>query len=468
MEPFYNMFFFKNDYRKMQLFTRLQEAPNNELRLVEASKNGNCNIKTMYSDFKELQEDLAIIYGNYVLVEKGQRTFVLTEDILLSKQQLALYYLKSSREFCLLDQVVQNQKLSIKEFKKNFHHSNSTFYKTVRTLNQYLFSLGITISLDGLKGDERMIRHFLVESYWSLFGGMEWPFHIEREHLVTILDQFESLNQQLNEIEKEKFLYWLAIIKIRTEKGEGIYTKFKMVNDSNKLSFAGLFKEDYIAAKGSAFIEGEFLFFKKVTNYIIQDAFAVTEECKATKNAENLASIETFLVEKSAKKEWTQMERDQFQNQLNKLNYYVTEDLIAFYYFLEPEAINYFNKYASLIEPESKKLLSLVPVEARSAYIRECKKASLFLVIPLRMNVSSKEGNEIEIEAMFKKYSSYPIEINPKNSNLVDMRATNFFADTKIAAEREYYLYFFDLPLTSKKVRVAVDDALKRKYKLSI
>lgn len=88
----------------------------------------------------------------------------------------------------------------------------------------------------------------------------------------------------------------------------------------------------------------------------------------------------------------------QFYIQLKKIRYYWEENLLDWYHFLEPKAAIYFNESHSFFEDGIKKLLTKVPLLLGSAYMYEYKKWGLFFVVPIRIQIISKEGSAIEVE----------------------------------------------------------------------
>lgn len=460
MKPFFKMFFEKNDYRKIMIFLKLQKLEEKKFELLDVLNLSNTSKKTSYADFYELRQDLINVYGSPIFIEDEQKKFIFIQNSCFLNQELMVYYLRKARNFWLFNQIVQNTPQSVNDLKKNLFFSQSVVYRSLEKLNRTTCALSITLSMAGIQGDERMVRKFLVEVYWAFYGGYHWPFNIDKRILIGSINNFDIVSENDNEIEKEKILYWLAITKIRIEKGETIPAKLKIKESKYKYIFKSILTSYGLEMNNDVLLNSEFNFFTKMVNTVVQDVIPMSIGKKETLSEYKIESVENYLIQKGKKELQNKQAFESFCGRISQINSFVDSEIVDWYHFVETEALSSYRNYFFLLKDQEKKILKHLPEKIASAYVFECNKVHLYLVRPLYIKIHSKENNSTEVVLRFKKYSPYPVQIN-NEIRYADIILSNIIKDKKNKENNS--LYFYEWPLTKNRVEFIVNHIINKK-----
>ncbi|TFJ76590.1 helix-turn-helix domain-containing protein [Carnobacterium maltaromaticum] len=464
MEHFNEVFFHKKEARKLLLFILIKNAPIQGIQVNELVKKYPCSRKTMYSDLIELKQDLIYVYNQSLLKEYTKGTFFLENKKNSSRQKLVLYYVKKSRDFWVFHTIAKHKNISLTTLKENLYYSQSTIYESTKKLHKKLQPLAIACSTAGLIGNEKKIRHLLFESYWSLFGGIEWPFKLKRELVEIEIQSLEQTGIIFNHLEKEKMLYWLAITEIRLSIGKRIPNQIPKPFETKKNILHTFFEKCCANYYQDNYFEEESIFLIRTFQSFF-DISLYEEERINKKVVTDVPRIENELILKGEKLSLEINEMVDLKKSLAKINYYVEEKIIDWYHFLELNAKIYFQENMDFIEKEWTELLEELPVELRSIYMLEAKKNGITLTKPLRIRLLSKEGKALEIGQFFKKYSLNPIEIIQQRDAEYDVLITNFLVSSK-KNELNVEDIFYEWPLTQKELKDILEKAnsLRKSY----
>lgn len=459
MEDFIHIFFYKNDLRKIKLFSLLRSAPNQRIHINEFYKLLSYSRKTLYSDLKELEQDLICVYRIPILKEENNE-FSLINVERTHSQQLLLYYVKKSKDFWIFNMIFKNKKVTYSSLSNNLHYSQTSIFKSIVKLNKKFKPLGISCPPSGLVGDEKIIRHLLFEIYWTLFGGIEWPFEGNREYFLLEVKKIEQLGLNISDLEKEKVLYWLAITSLRLSSGKILFsTEVQVANDISKKGLFNTLFSKYCEEYKKNNFEEENRFLICTIIFIGNSSLELKLIREQTKQ---IIKIENYLRLKSIEAHLNRNEMNLLELDLNKANYYIKENLIEWYQFIEPEAKRYFQENSILMEEKWRLLQDNLFEGLSTMYMYIAKKNGIYVVDPLRIYISSKESRIAEIGQLLKKHSAYPIEVSQSLKFKQDIVLTNYL----MASQNKFLLsdtFFYEWPLTETQINNIVAIAIKRK-----
>lgn len=448
----------------MHLFSIFQDSHPEGIQMKELYTKYQASRKTLSNDMKELEQDLIQVYDKPILKKRTDGNFYLEVDLHFSFQKLSLFYAENSRNFWIFNKIVKNQSKTIKELSENVFYSQSAVYGSVNQLKEYFQSLSISWSFFEIKGDERKIRHLLFESYWSLFGGISWPFDRSRESLVSEVQQFEKKGWIFNELEQERLLYWLAITEIRINNGYILATRKKVtIEDVEVIIPFTFFLEKYCSEEyATTDFEEEIYFFMNTLVHFMGCSLSNVNETRGSLTIE-VSNIEEQLLQKGEAAGWDSNQLQQFASQLKKIRYHWEEDILEWYHFLKPQAEIYFNESKPFMDNSIKNSFNKISSLLGSAFIYECKKFGLFFVVPIRIQIISKEGSTIEVEKILQQFSEYPIEFDQQKGARVDIFLTNFLAKQDCKELNRNNYFFYDWPLKKNKVSMILEQGMALK-----
>ena len=359
---------------------------------------------------------------------------------------------------------MNNNGISIYKISEISYYSKSSIYKSIEKLNRKLKPLGISCRTSGLIGDEKKIRHFVFESYWTLFGGIEWPFKVKREEILSEIKSLEMNGIYFNGLDKEKVLYWIAITEMRLTMGNSIHGKGNEAFELNKKKlFHSFFLKYCWKYEEKINFKEESRFLLNTIHFLGSSSLKLKGDGEQTKA---INKIENYLRLKGEKAKLNLNEMIQLQVELFKINYYRKENLFDWYNFLEPNAKTYFREVFILMEEKWLVLQNDICEDLSSMYMLMAKNNGICLLNPIRMYIVSKEGKTAEISQFIKKYSTYPIEITQSREIEVDTVLTDFFMDNQ-EKKLKSNLIFFEWPLTEYQVINIVNTAINiKKFKL--
>lgn len=142
--------------------------------------------------------------------------------------------LKECLTYSCLNMFFQHKSVPITQMAHKNYSSVASVRRRYKDLNHHLKNFNIYIEHETLAGDEKQVRWFYANFYWTIFKGTEWPFdHLSRksldERLITFLKIFKiKLSVEL----KEQLMYWLAVNYSRYKKG------YRVSSDSEIQTFA--------------------------------------------------------------------------------------------------------------------------------------------------------------------------------------------------------------------------------------
>lgn len=458
LEHLNEIFLHKKEDRKIRLFTLLKNAPIRGIQVNELAEAYSNSRKTMHSDLKELKQDLIFVYKKALLNEYPTGTFYLDIEKTVLTQKLLLYYMKKSRNFWVFTTIAKNKKTSFITLKENLYYSQSTIYDSIKKLNHALRPLAISCSSAGVIGDEKKIRHLLFESYWSVFGGIEWPFSIKREIFEKEIKKLEQVGGLFTDLEREKILYWLAITEMRLTIGQQLSNQNQRQFRQKKNTLHSFFEKSCSKKHQENNFQEEYLFLIGTSKFFLDIPLDLTERRVQKKITEPIFKIENQLLLRGENSNLSISEMAGFIKILEKINYFSEEMLVDWYHFIEPNALIYLNENDYFIEKKWRELLAGLSDEIKSMYLLEAEKSGLTLMKPLRIKILSKEGNTLEIGQFFKKYSLYPIEISQKNDVQFDVLVTNFVLHSQNKEENPACI-FFEWPLTQPQLYIILEQA---------
>lgn len=453
MIPYEKIVFDKKEYRKMKLVKRLEDAS-----LLGLTKQdlfvgySNC-MKTLYADIKELKQDILHVYGKELIHETPDGKLVIENDFGFSKQLLGLFYVKKSRQFWIINELFNDKKNEKNKLEQSVYYSMSVIYKGFKALTKSFELLDITFSSKGIEGDERKIRYALFDMYWSLFGGIEWPFRMEQSSLMTEMDQLTQRGFQLSIIEKEKLMFWLAIISQRVKNGYSL-SRDDQLNVQQLLKMFFRSSEELITLNNSS--EKESYFFKEVLHLYFRNTYPFPLEIRQSSQLNSL-TVELELVQKGKAIGWSESQCAELRFQLRAVAYYANEGLLDWYYFREAAHDIYFEREYQLVNQKLKDELKLLPIKLRNAYLLECKKMGHRLNDPLKILLHTKEGNDVQLITIFKRYSQYSILIYSDISCEVDVILTDFPNKYHQEQAKGNPCLLFEQPLTENKIVTILD-----------
>ncbi|WP_171014953.1 helix-turn-helix domain-containing protein [Culicoidibacter larvae] len=214
--------------RQVKLIKLLADTPKYS-SIPEIAKRLNCGITTVSRDISEIN---TIFVENHIKEAEiliSHWGILLVTGVTFNIKKILLIYLKSSIPFTYFNLVFNAKTIQTINFIEQFYISESTFYRNIKSLTHFLQDnkIGLIKKQDAahvLIGDEKKIRQFAFHYYWYAYQGMEWPFpNIDR---AAILDFINELNRKHNlnysKIDKEKYLYVIAVSLIRVQQGNFI------------------------------------------------------------------------------------------------------------------------------------------------------------------------------------------------------------------------------------------------------
>lgn len=147
---------------------------------------------------------------------------------------------KKSNYFFLMRKSIFKNGIKL-ENENNYVYSSSRLYENRKRFKKYLkqYNLELESRTQNIIGNELDIRFLYFQFFWGNYRGVEWPFDtIPREEFIQEIGFYDSqLVKNMSELQKEQFLYWLAIFKIREKEGKLIGDKrFKLAKNFFKVS----------------------------------------------------------------------------------------------------------------------------------------------------------------------------------------------------------------------------------------
>lgn len=221
METFVNELMNKSDYRKWIIYNELNLNKDMNNKLL--ARLCGCTAKTFWVDIQEIKDELDEIDGMPTIQVRKDNIFIKQDQVIPLNNVLLRSILKSNH-FKVFKEVSEAKNRTIKQFSKSQYLSPTTIYKSIKKLNTILSPFNLHIANFKLTGDEYKIRIFLFHFYWTVFGGVKWPFKAIdenecEEHVYKIENKF---SEYFTWIEKKKVSFWVAISILRSQVNEGV------------------------------------------------------------------------------------------------------------------------------------------------------------------------------------------------------------------------------------------------------
>lgn len=463
MDYFTQVFFHKKDLRKMHLFSLLKAASHEGIHLNELDIVSPNSRKTVYSDIMELKQDLICVYKDLLLKEENGWFRLICENTIQS-QMLMCFYIKKSRNFWVFNMIVENKGISYRGLSEIMFCSQTSIYESVVKINKMLKPLGISCHTKGLMGDEKIIRHLLFETYWFLFGGIEWPFKLKREDFLSEIVKLESSGAKLKDLEKEKIFYWLAITEIRLRKGNSISNSDVKTHDKidRKIYLTFFLEKSCGKYKRILNFEEESRFLINTIQILVDSSYHLNKNVNQVKQIDK---IKYYLREKGKEAKLNTSEMKQLEIEFIKIDYYIKEDLIDWYHFLEPNCMLYFKEISILIEKNDILLKHNICEKVTSMYVLAAKKSGIYVARPISISIISREGRTSEVGQLLKRYSEYPIELIQPNNNVIDIILTDFSGKNR-DKELRTPIVFYEWPLSETQVENIITTAISLKKEM--
>lgn len=449
---FSQVFLDKKDYRKLQILKKIQKGPINGLEIKDLLIDYQCSRKTLHKDLKELNQDLIYVYGEFFLEETLVGTIKVKNIAYFSKQKIILYYTKNSLKFRVFNEIIKQKKTTIKILSEKNYSSQSRIYESLKQFNNSFKSVNLSFSASGIKGSERKIRHLIFEIYWSLFGGNEWPFSINKSDIESKILQLEHADLILDGIGRERLAYWLAVTELRLNntremKNDGIkHKKIKLnqivrsvLNNDEEFELDSEMKEEI-----DSFHDVLHYFFGYFINFEIEKKKRINSDW---------THLEELLLCNGKEIGWNSTKFIHLKMKLIQITYYADSKMLDWYYFIEENSNPYFSDTCSLMDKKIKMTFDKFPIILRNAYLMECRKFNVSIVEPLRINIKSKSGANNQIENILKRYSQYPFIITSNSELNGDLVLTDFLDEYKQGKNKGINCIFFEMPLTENKVK---------------
>ncbi|CAD5896743.1 hypothetical protein CMALT430_110090 [Carnobacterium maltaromaticum] len=463
MEELYSLFFDRKDNRKYNLFLSFLKEPKKYMQSSKRDLSEVASYKTMVSDLKELQNDLILIYGEPVIREVNRGIFKLDIKAVQGIHKLKLLYLNQSYRFKIVDTLIQCSPISVKEVCEKIFCGQSSVYKMIVQLNNHFNQFSVIWSISRIEGEEKKVRHFLFEVYWFLFGGIEWPFHQNREHYSEIVLNLKNQQLVFNKVEEERLFFWLAITDLRLKEGM-LLTKNSQAEKigGGYYSLSDLFIND---CKQETHLEIEKNFFYNSLLYFIKNTYSEYQiEEKRFLNDPNVAQLEKELIKKGSANGLSRWNYEDLRFHLNRASYYVHEKLEKWYHYIEAKEVTNFNKIRLYIEKEMVEYIELVPENIATIFLVEYQKMELSMLNPLRINIISREGKNKKIGRFIEKYSHYPIEFYINHMETPDITLTDFIYPVNKNSQDKNTVITYEWPLLESQVNTIIQQGLKIKF----
>lgn len=450
----YYFLFDKKDYQKFNLFLTLSNAGSYEINKEELFNLQTFSIKTTVINFNELKSDLTTIFGCEIIKQSGieSRLIKVKETNFNMKSLLLIYYVKRSYMFNLINLTVLNTGITPRELEGKLCVSKSKLYKIRKSLNSLINEAPFTFSLSGFEGDERSIRHFLVSMYWDIFGGFEWPFSENRESLIDVLNTFYFEGKFLSNMEIEISLYWLAITNMRINAGHIINSENTCGRYSTK---------DY---PENDFFQREETFFSEENRFLIDTIkvlfnFSIDNNLVRNEHLIGVKKIEGIILHKAKEREASSFVMECLQRALNEIRYYIQEDMMWMYGFLNPQLYdNEILNFRLIIESDS--LVDSLQKEIINGYYLLLKKFGIIFDKPLKVFIESKENKCFELANLISNNVNFPIEYHSVNSKKIDVVITNYGSEICHINKRTL---FCEWPLTEMSIKILSNNLLEIK-----
>lgn len=189
----------------------------------ELSEIVGCSPDTTYRMIGYLKQ-FALTQTNVfeVITQKNKGIFLKTTTV-HSIGEIECQYIMGTLGFKIMDKVFQSDELVIDDLAEMFHVSNSTIYRKLKSIKQFLELNNLSFNMSKLRveGEEHLIREFFYRMYWSVIKGNNWPFQQSSfdDWLKIYEKKITFIGLNLTSIERLQFFYRLSINLVRHNGG---------------------------------------------------------------------------------------------------------------------------------------------------------------------------------------------------------------------------------------------------------
>ncbi len=181
----------------------------------------SCSLRTVDAALYELKNEMERKHTDMTIEYVDSETMYLKgKDDAFLKQLLHQYYIQDDMVCFFLSVISKNT--SAKTFVEEQYISRATFFRKLKLFKKWLERFQLSFDLRSLKihGDERQIRHFYFSLLIEITGKLMWPFSFQKTMIEKRVEQIiETLSLRLSPVQKEAYIYHLAIQHYRIENG---------------------------------------------------------------------------------------------------------------------------------------------------------------------------------------------------------------------------------------------------------
>ncbi|MGX7418267.1 helix-turn-helix domain-containing protein [Carnobacterium gallinarum] len=236
---FERIFLEKLAYKEYQLYELLINSNIDQIYTTsDLAKKLGYSMNVMAKVIQNLNSRLTNL-GYDPLIAVHRKSGLTVGEITLSLDELRASLMKESMIFSFVEYVAFNPDSDVMGFYDSHYISQSTLYRRVKPLLDYLetYQVGISLSQGEFVGDERNIRLFLFCMYWVGIKGVEWPFSmVDHSFVQKQAVKIEiSTEYKMNLVTKHETEYFFAISMQRVAIGETVkhYEQFDKICQNN-------------------------------------------------------------------------------------------------------------------------------------------------------------------------------------------------------------------------------------------
>ncbi|GGD03045.1 helix-turn-helix domain-containing protein [Enterococcus wangshanyuanii] len=207
--------FEKKDTRIYRMVGEFLRTPT--IKISELTNLLDVSLSTLTKDIAETNElfQKSNIKAHIALANQ-EATIDRTASFSLSK--LAIFLFERSFKGNILLDAFYERKIDIDLYTYSYDMSEASFYRKINELKTELvrFNLQLNTKPIELYGSEQDIRYFYLSLFWGVYRGIQWPFTIPREdYLEKVQSGEKAILFSLPVVQKERWLYWIAVIEQR-------------------------------------------------------------------------------------------------------------------------------------------------------------------------------------------------------------------------------------------------------------
>lgn len=208
--------FNKDDIRKLELFSFLENTYDQSATEIEIQKNFQWSKFITTTTIKSLSDDLINEeLDNYYLLDISDKKVTLQKNGLDSIDHLLLLYAENSAQFQMLNAIFTQPDFNLELFADSLFLSEATGYRTKRLLDGMLKDVGFSLTQDfQLVGSEENIRMFFYKFYLNIYKNYSFPFSesIDRYSSLFSNQLITTLDLDLTQMQLLKLKYFLAVL----------------------------------------------------------------------------------------------------------------------------------------------------------------------------------------------------------------------------------------------------------------